>query len=183
VLNRTTSVWYYDAETGLNQNYFRDYDPLVGRYVESDPLGQRSYFDFLRFTGQKTHAGYWNHLYNYAGASPVMATDRRGLLPDWLDWFADFFREEAPKEPLSKTVGAGLSAICIARNCGKARDITALTGDCMSYLNDWAKGHPEIMATLGGITGDGAAAATSACAELCAKGIKTGSCDCPKGPQ
>ncbi|HWZ63623.1 MAG TPA: RHS repeat-associated core domain-containing protein [Steroidobacteraceae bacterium] len=30
---------YYQAETGLNQNYNRDYDPLVGRYVESDPIG------------------------------------------------------------------------------------------------------------------------------------------------
>jgi RHS repeat-associated protein len=30
---------YYDAETGLHYNYFRDYDPGVGRYVESDPIG------------------------------------------------------------------------------------------------------------------------------------------------
>jgi RHS repeat-associated protein len=30
---------YYDAETGLHYNYFRDYDPSVGRYVESDPVG------------------------------------------------------------------------------------------------------------------------------------------------
>ena len=30
---------YYDAETGLNQNNFRDYDPSTGRYVESDPIG------------------------------------------------------------------------------------------------------------------------------------------------
>ncbi len=29
----------YDAETGLNQNYFRDYDPGTGRYVQSDPIG------------------------------------------------------------------------------------------------------------------------------------------------
>jgi uncharacterized protein RhaS with RHS repeats len=27
------------AETGLNQNYNRDYDPAVGRYIESDPIG------------------------------------------------------------------------------------------------------------------------------------------------
>ena len=32
---------YYDAETGLHYNYFRDYDPSVGRYVESDPIGLR----------------------------------------------------------------------------------------------------------------------------------------------
>jgi RHS repeat-associated protein len=29
---------YYQAETGLSQNTYRDYDPAVGRYVESDPL-------------------------------------------------------------------------------------------------------------------------------------------------
>ena len=30
---------YYDAESGLHYNYFRDYDPETGRYVESDPMG------------------------------------------------------------------------------------------------------------------------------------------------
>jgi RHS repeat-associated protein len=30
---------YFDAETGLHCNYFRDYDPATGRYVESDPIG------------------------------------------------------------------------------------------------------------------------------------------------
>jgi len=30
---------YFDAETGLHYNYFRDYEPGTGRYVESDPLG------------------------------------------------------------------------------------------------------------------------------------------------
>ena len=29
----------FDPETGLHYNYFRDYDPAVGRYVESDPIG------------------------------------------------------------------------------------------------------------------------------------------------
>jgi RHS repeat-associated protein len=29
----------YDAETGLHQNYFRDYDPALGRYVTADPSG------------------------------------------------------------------------------------------------------------------------------------------------
>ena len=30
---------YYDDETGLHYNYFRDYDPATGRYLESDPSG------------------------------------------------------------------------------------------------------------------------------------------------
>ncbi|WP_137886944.1 RHS repeat-associated core domain-containing protein [Pseudomonas sp. 2FE] len=29
----------YDGHSGLNYNYFRDYDPETGRYVESDPIG------------------------------------------------------------------------------------------------------------------------------------------------
>jgi RHS repeat-associated protein len=30
---------YLDEETGLHYNYFRDYDPVTGRYMESDPIG------------------------------------------------------------------------------------------------------------------------------------------------
>ena len=54
---------YYQAETGLNQNLSRDFDPLVGRYVESDPIGLRG--------GINT--------YGYAFASPTMYTDPTGL--------------------------------------------------------------------------------------------------------
>jgi RHS repeat-associated protein len=32
---------YYDQETGKHYNYFRDYDPSLGRYIESDPIGLR----------------------------------------------------------------------------------------------------------------------------------------------
>jgi len=30
---------YYDAETGLHHNFFRDYSPSIGRYLQSDPIG------------------------------------------------------------------------------------------------------------------------------------------------
>lgn len=29
---------YYDSETGLSYNYYRDYDPALGRYLQSDPI-------------------------------------------------------------------------------------------------------------------------------------------------
>ena len=54
---------YYDAESGLHYNYFRDYDPTIGRYVESDPIGL---------------AGGWN-TYGYVGGNPVGRVDPWGL--------------------------------------------------------------------------------------------------------
>lgn len=33
---------YVDSETGLNYSYSRDYDPLTGRFLQSDPIGLRS---------------------------------------------------------------------------------------------------------------------------------------------
>jgi RHS repeat-associated protein len=54
---------YYDVETGLNYNYFRDYDPQTGRYVESDPMGLKA--------GVNT--------YTYVGDSPIIGADPRGL--------------------------------------------------------------------------------------------------------
>ncbi|WP_275472453.1 RHS repeat domain-containing protein, partial [Pseudomonas citronellolis] len=39
VVNLRFPGQYYDAESDLHYNYFRDYDPQTGRYVESDPIG------------------------------------------------------------------------------------------------------------------------------------------------
>ncbi len=68
---------YYDSETGPSQNYFRDYDPGIGKYVESDPLGLPG--------GLNT--------YSYVGQSPMQYMDPYGLtcasnyefFTDW--WF------------------------------------------------------------------------------------------------
>ena len=53
---------YYDRESGLYYNYFRDYDPSTGRYVESDPIGLA--------------AG--TNLYAYVGGDPVNRIDPHG---------------------------------------------------------------------------------------------------------
>jgi RHS repeat-associated protein len=53
---------YYMAETGINQNWNRDYDPLTGKYVQSDPIGLPG--------GINT--------YSYAGSSPLLFADPFG---------------------------------------------------------------------------------------------------------
>ena len=56
----------FDGQAGLSQNYFRDYDPAVGRYVESDPIG-------LARGSYSTYA--------YAKGNPVSLRDPSGKDP------------------------------------------------------------------------------------------------------
>jgi len=55
---------YFDKETNAHYNYFRDYDPSIGRYVQSDPIGLAG--------GLNTYA--------YASGEPLKNFDPKGLL-------------------------------------------------------------------------------------------------------
>ena len=63
---------YYDAETRLHYNWHRYYDPKVGRYITSDPLGLSA--------GINT--------YGYVDGNPIMRKDPNGL--DWLSDTSNF---------------------------------------------------------------------------------------------
>lgn len=55
---------YYDAESGLHQNLYRNYDPEVGHYLEPDPLGPIAS----------------NDVFGYANQNPRQYIDPLGLL-------------------------------------------------------------------------------------------------------
>jgi RHS repeat-associated protein len=57
-----------DAESGLHYNYFRDYEPGIGRYVQSDPIG----------------LGGGIATYSYVGQSPSIHADATGE-SKWVD--------------------------------------------------------------------------------------------------
>ena len=61
--NLRFSGQYFDQETGLNYNIYRNYDPTTGRYLGSDPLGLRA--------GPST--------YGYVSSNPINGVDPLGL--------------------------------------------------------------------------------------------------------
>ncbi len=65
---------YFDNETRLHYNYFRDYEPETGRYISSDPIGL---------------AGGLN-TYGYVGGNPLSFIDPYGLWSWSFDAFAGF---------------------------------------------------------------------------------------------
>jgi RHS repeat-associated protein len=109
---------YYDAEIGTNYNYFRDYDPSTGRYVESDPIGLRG--------GINTYA--------YVGSSPIQYRDPNGL-----------FLAPAPAALSLGAAGAGAvvaGGIGVAIGLGINAATEHFSGDSIGgHIYDWA--HPS----------------------------------------
>jgi RHS repeat-associated protein len=89
-----------DSESGKYYNYFRDYDPAIGRYVESDPIGLGG--------GLST--------YVYSGATPVSATDSFGL---------DYWLEGAAASEQGCDRGCGFhQSFCVGKPYGKRKCIS-----------------------------------------------------------
>jgi len=78
---------YFDAETGLHQNWHRDYDPSLGRYLQSDPIGLLG--------GIST--------YSYVGSNSLRYVDPRGL---WSTDAHDYLLEQ-----LAETQGLNQAAL------------------------------------------------------------------------
>jgi len=69
-LNHRFPGQYFDSESGLHYNYFRYYDPEIGRYITSDPIGLEG--------GLNTFV--------YVGSNPMAYIDPAGLeiIGEWV---------------------------------------------------------------------------------------------------
>jgi RHS repeat-associated protein len=131
---------YYMAETGLNYNYNRDYDPLVARYVESDPIG-------LQGDSYST--------YTYGNGNPLSNSDPLGLEANSFPWSAQSLPATSAQacsvdkqhcEELAKIDDATCGAITNRRGkaAGRAcyesatqRYAACLRGQPLPPLNTW----------------------------------------------
>ena len=103
---------YYDKGTGLHYNYFRDYDPRTGRYLQSDPIGLQG--------GLNT--------YGYVGGNPVNWVDPDGRNPLLLlRLFAAFM----PLIDLQMMAVDDVPGGGAGRACGAAKRVSTPYGDAI----------------------------------------------------
>jgi RHS repeat-associated protein len=98
---------YFDSETGLHYNWHRDYDPEIGKYAQSDPIG----------------LGGGLNTYSYVEGNPLRYTDPRGLtLQDVLGVWGDVmgsFSDLRPRGAVS----------CGVKKPGNAGETSFFTGN------------------------------------------------------
>jgi RHS repeat-associated protein len=112
---------YADKETNLHYNMMRDYDPAIGRYIQSDPLG-------IVTTQLPTPTTKLNHIYLYVAANPLSVFDRYGMQTDTLDpgtrslarhWIPRCkFRGEPTRSETTNAAGAGVEGHVDERSKG-----------------------------------------------------------------
>jgi RHS repeat-associated protein len=114
----------YDRETGTHYNYFRDYEPATGRYVQSDPVGL------------------WggNATFNYADNDPLAYFDPDGLCPRALQLLG-LCKPRPPKPHRPNLVPPPGGGLYVVRDCKGTVVYVGQTGSFSSRTRaHWGSG-------------------------------------------
>ncbi|MDO8572991.1 MAG: RHS repeat-associated core domain-containing protein, partial [bacterium] len=114
IINLRFPGQYYDWETKLHYNWNRYYDPSLGRYITSDPIG---------------YAG-GLHTYNYANNNPVRFTDRTGLL-------SEFWQDVGKAINPNAVVNAQALVQNLTNNAFTKKELDSVTPQVMKTLGFW----------------------------------------------
>ncbi|MDP3126719.1 MAG: RHS repeat-associated core domain-containing protein, partial [Thiobacillus sp.] len=144
---------YFDRETGLHYNYFRDYDPTTGRYIEADPIGLDGGMN----------------LYGYVGGNPISGIDPAGLkgikeailgstvgaaIGDGVSEFFDELGTSSSTYPAGSANNA--AGFPVTNNCScvnNCRKTMAMPEFCKELAEDtWPKGKVKKKVKVGGKT-------------------------------
>jgi RHS repeat-associated protein len=117
---------YFDAESGLHQNWFRDYSSIIGRFHESDPIGLAAGVD----------------PYAYGADNPTDRIDPRGL--------EDQCRDPKPdcKQAKAQCIEQCLHFVGRSKDYGPNWDFLNCITDCMKAVgceenyNPWPRRPP-----------------------------------------
>ena len=137
---------YFDAETGLNYNYFRTFDPTLGRYIQSDPIGLNG--------GMNTFGYVENNPINLFDSEGLFAVTAGGSvrLPSWLKYVIPDF--------IGQGGSAGV-AIQLTDNCGNFSPDLGLYWNIQGGGQDFGVGRFAVnlgfsMGEIGDLAGRGA---------------------------
>jgi RHS repeat-associated protein len=118
---------FYDSESGQHYNYFRDYEPATGRYLESDPIGLNGGFN----------------TYGYVKGNPIKFLDIFGLKCQLIDngcseriWLAqgvwgckkmDISWECTPDEPskCEEDCASGATRVCLVSSAATSYGVSS----------------------------------------------------------
>ncbi len=120
---------YFDAETDLNYNYFRNYDTSTGRYHQADPVGLLGWRS-SSLTSKNDLVSHHklsyprrlslNHLYLYAISNPLSYADSVGLHPEYVGRRKRGNQDPVRFEPVDVGSCGGICNPCPANQVWKA---------------------------------------------------------------